>query len=77
MAGTRIHSPAKLRAQMLWTVDVGNPRIATRLVAPPRVAIVKILNLRAECHRPDLAVSDPFYLRAGLGKPQCNGERFA
>jgi hypothetical protein len=29
-----------------------------------------IVNLRAGCHRPDLASSNPCYLRAGLGKPQ-------
>jgi hypothetical protein len=38
---------------------------------------MRSLNLRADCHRPELAASNPCYMRAGLGNPQCTWEPFA
>jgi hypothetical protein len=43
----------------------------------PRIATVNSPNLRAYCHRPDLAASDPCYLWAQLDNSQRTWERFA
>jgi hypothetical protein len=67
MAGTGIHSLAKLRPQ-IYVADLGNPwccRTADNHI--------KSLHLRAECHRPDHPAFDPCYLRTGL----CNAQRLA
>jgi hypothetical protein len=50
MAGAGIQSLAKLRPQMC----------ATNKITVARIATVKSLNLRADCHRPDLTVCTVF-----------------
>jgi hypothetical protein len=47
-----------------------------KMVAP-RIFTVKSINFRADCHRPELAASNPCYMRAELGNPQYTWERFA
>jgi hypothetical protein len=60
MAVAGILSLAKLRAQMC----------ATNKITVARIATVKSLNLRADCHRPDLTACIPVNLSAELGNPQ-------
>jgi hypothetical protein len=69
MAGARFQSLDKLRAQMCtadcgnpWRLDRGllpsaafRPRIAmNRIITALRIATDRCINLRADCHRPDL-----------------------
>jgi hypothetical protein len=42
-----------------------------------QIATVKSLNLRADCHRPDLSACILCHLSAELGNPQCTWEGFA
>jgi hypothetical protein len=46
--------------------------IATDKITVARIATVKILNLRVECHRPDLTACIPDNLSAELGNRQSN-----
>jgi hypothetical protein len=69
MAGAGFHSLAKLWAQMC-TAD--RPWIAVLQIATDRS-----LNLRADCHRPELAACLYCYLNSEIGNPQYTRERFA
>jgi hypothetical protein len=60
MAGAGFHSIAKLHA----------PRIANRKMGAPRIATVKNINLKGDCHRPELAAANLCDLRTELGNPQ-------
>jgi hypothetical protein len=42
-----------------------------------QIATDNSLNLRADCHRLELAASIACYLGGELGNPQCTSERFA
>jgi hypothetical protein len=69
MAGAGFHSLAKLRDQMC-TADRGViPLTATTKITTPRIATGRSLNLRADCHRPELTACIPCYLSADLGNP--------
>jgi hypothetical protein len=80
MAGAGFHSIAKLRAQIWyhgsWQSAVFRSRIATTKITTLRIGTDRSLNLRADCHRPDLTAGIPCYLSAELGNTQCTWERF-
>jgi hypothetical protein len=51
-------------------------QIAMNKITVQQIATYRSLNLRADCHRPDLAVCILCYLRAELGIPLCIWEQF-
>jgi hypothetical protein len=77
MAGAGFHSLDKLRAHVncgmcgLWQSVMFRPRIATNKITVLRIATDSSLNLRADCHRPELAACIACYLSEELGNPQC------
>jgi hypothetical protein len=52
-------------------ITVCIPRIATKQMIVLLIAEVKSINLRADCHRPELPAWFLLGLRAGVGNPQC------
>jgi hypothetical protein len=67
IVGIGFHSIAKLAC---------TPRIATMNMAILLIAKVRSLNLRADCHRPELSTWFILGLRAGVGNPQSIGKLF-
>jgi hypothetical protein len=58
-------------------IMVFSRRIATEKIAVPRIAIVRGLNLRSECQRPEPPAGFVLGLIAGNGNPQNIGEPIA
>jgi hypothetical protein len=80
MAGAGFHSISKLRAQIfnpvmavcgVYTADCHNENGHTADCQ------IRSLNLRTDCHRPELSAWFVLGLRAGVGNPQSFGKRFA
>jgi hypothetical protein len=55
---------------LYWQIAVFSRRIATKIFALPRIAIVRGPNLRAECHRPEPPTWLVLGLKAGVGNQQ-------
>jgi hypothetical protein len=75
MAGAGFHSIAKLLLEFIklyLQITVFSRRIATEKIAIPWIAIVRGLNLRAECQKPEPPAGFVLGLRAGVGNPQYN-----
>jgi hypothetical protein len=76
MAGTGFHSTLKF-VTLYWQIGVFSRRIATEKIAVPLIAIVRGLNLRAACQRPEPPAGFVLGLRVGVGNPQCIGKLIA
>jgi hypothetical protein len=81
MVGAGFHSIAKFRTQIfnpvLEQTEVCTPRIGTMKMAILLIAKVRSLNLRADCHRPELSTLFVLCLKSGVDNPQCIGMLFA
>jgi hypothetical protein len=62
---------------LCWQTPAFTPRIATMKMAILRIAKVRSIHLRADCHRSNPFAGFILGLRAGVGKPQYDGELIA
>jgi hypothetical protein len=77
MAGGGFHSIALKCVMRTVAIHGVSSADCHKLMVAPRIATVKSLNSRPDCHRPELAAANPCYLSVELGNPQYTGERFA
>jgi hypothetical protein len=63
--------------KLYWQIAVFSRWIATEKIAVPGIAVVRGLNLRAECQRPEMPAGLVLSLRAGVGNAQNIGELIA
>jgi hypothetical protein len=62
---------------LCWQTAAYTPRIETMKMAVLRIAKVRSIHLRADCHRSNPSVGFILGLRAGVGNPQYDGELIA